>query len=280
MNCSSCGNVVPNSLRACPACGEDNGFPNVRIANSAEERTALRDRLQLAEASATAGLYKDILDDFGQVVLDSKAVIARPLAVIQDLLDDERLLYTSFHLQLDAQSRAPNEGFDAVRTQFEAALFPNFHKEIRYAALTLANRWLTSFGPFAMILRTQMIERRASVFEENPWLFATRHRILLNQPLPHGYRATWEARADLVKAKCFPQLSATTRPVEYPHILMQDDNGPFHEDYVEVHIYGPFNRRAIEKVVGPSPRRREDKLLWRKLQKSCAAAGVTWEEVK
>jgi hypothetical protein len=280
MKCKRCGNDVPHSRRDCPACGEDNGFPNVRLAASDEETAALAQRLKYAEASADAGGYQGILTDFGEIILNSKAVIARPLGAIQDLIDDERITYTSYHLQLEAQARIPNEGFDRVRTQFEAALFPNFHQEIRYAALTLNDRWLKPFGPFAMILRSWMIEQRATLFEENPWLFATRHQILLNQPLPHGYRSTWEKRGDLARAKYYPKITAATERVEYADILMQDTKEPFHEDYMEVHIYGPFNRHAIEKVIGPEPKRREDKLLWRKLEKKCKAVGVLVETVK
>jgi hypothetical protein len=236
--------------------------------------------LKSAEASATAAGYIDILIDFGNAVLASRAVVARPLAAIQDLLDNEKVNYTTYHLQLQSQARVPNEGFDKVRTQFEAALHPNFHQEIRYAALTLDDQWLKSFGEYAMILRSEMIENRATLFEENPWLFATRQRILLGQSLPLGYRSTWKDRGKLAQAKCHSKLSAKTERVEYPNILMQDGEARFEEDYVEVHIYGPFNRYSIEKVIGPEPKSREDKLLWRKLKKSCEAAGVSVENTK
>jgi hypothetical protein len=252
----------------------------VRLAGSAEESEALTERLRNAEISATAAGYQDILIDFGNAVLASKAVIARTLAAIQDLLDDAKANYTTYHHQLQAQARVPNEGFDKVRTQIEAALHPNFHQEIRYAALTLGNKWLHSYGKFAMILRTEMIENRATLFEENPSIFATRHQILINQSLPVGYRSTWQDRNKLAQAKCYSKLSAKTERVEYPNILMQDSQVDFGEDYVEVHIYGAFNRHSIERVIGPEPKRGADKLLWRSLKKSCEAAGVSVESTK
>ena len=168
MKCSNtnCGSQVPDSLRNCPACGSDAGFPNVRLANAQTEVTALQKRLEQAEASAAAGGYSDVLSNFGEALLASKAVVARSLGIILNIIEDENIGYSTYHLDLISQTRTPKDNeFDRVRTQFEAALFPNFHGQIRFGALSLDNQLLKSYGLYAMVLKEGMISHRASVFE-------------------------------------------------------------------------------------------------------------------
>ena len=185
VNCHACGSRVPAASRICPACGEDNGYPNVRLAQSDDETSALEKRLENAETSAEAGGYLAVLNDFGSAVASSEAIIARPLGPIMDMLDNENLTYTSYHYQLAAQARTPEDNeFDRVRTQFESAISPNFHAEIRYGALTLDDHWPAKFGDYAMVLEDRMICARATVFEENPYEFVNRHRIIIGHSLP------------------------------------------------------------------------------------------------
>lgn len=277
--CHACNSEVPLACRNCPACGADNGYPNVRLADEPAEKEALALRVAEAEASAAAGGYLDVLEALGIAVLSSKAIVARALAPILDLLNNGTSLYSTYSLQLAAQSRTPEDNeFDRVRTQFEAALAPGFHREIRFAALTLDDRWLSSFGRYAMVLRSSMIEKRATVFEENPYLFVSRLRVLLNQPLPVGYRATWAQRSDLAKAKLFSKLNTKTNSSEFPRLLLHDTHD-HRADYIEVHIFGPFNRNSVAKVVGPKPKTREDRLLWKTLAKSIETLGGTAEQI-
>ncbi len=280
MSCPECGEAVPDSSRFCPACGADAGFPNVRLAERKEEVEMLEERLAMAAASAEAAGYANVLRELGDAVSSSMAVIARPLRIIQDLLEDVRRPYSTYHAELNAGARIPEDNvFDRIRTQFENALFPNFYDEIRYAALTLDGRWLESFGDHAMILKEQMIERRATVFEEGLYQFSQRHDIPLMGVFPPGYRAVWSRRGDLAMAKLYPNLDSGTESWIYASFLMSSEIADGSEDYIEVHIFGPFNRSAIEKIVGPVPRSREDKLIWRKLKQTAAKAGVDVEEL-
>jgi tetratricopeptide (TPR) repeat protein len=137
LNCKQCGAPVPAEKRDCQACGEDNGAPNVRLAESDAERKVLARRLKDAEISAKARNCSDVLERFGVAVLSSHAVMARSLAVVQDLIEGGRT-YTSYHRQLASGARiAVDNEWDRTRTQVEAALFPNFHQDIVFASLSL-----------------------------------------------------------------------------------------------------------------------------------------------
>ena len=110
--------------------------------------------------------------------------------------------------------------------------------------------------------------------------FVDRHKVLANQTAPAGYRASWQNRGRLAKAKLHAKIRQDTPASEFGSILMSKDDQGGHDDYIEVHIYGGFNRNAIERVLGPAPRTREDRLLWKRLEKSIAAVGGVLEEVE
>ncbi len=280
MKCKKCTKDVPISLRECPACGEDNGFPNVRIAELPEETNALAARVERAEASAKAANYLDILIDFGAIVLTSKVAIARSLVPILSLLESDRQTYSTYQQQVAMEARVPEDtGFDTTRNQFESALHPNFHHKIRFGCLTLNNRGVPTFGTYMMILKDEMIAHRATVFEENPTVLVDRIGVLLNEGFPPGYRSTWEKRDVLAKSKLYPKISSSTQPDEYPQILLDEGEEGGAVDYIEVHIYGTFNRESIERITGPEPRTREDRVIWEKIARLVTEVGGTLETI-
>jgi hypothetical protein len=88
VECKRCGRPVADEKKECQACGEDNGYPNVRLALRPDEVQALARRLHDAEVSTTARKCGEILEKFGIAVLGSKAVISRSLSE-----HSSRLLY-------------------------------------------------------------------------------------------------------------------------------------------------------------------------------------------
>ena len=279
MHCPNCNEIVPDAQRYCLACGKDAGFPNVRLAQRQQEVTELDARVNMASASATAAGYDTVMDDFGQSVSNSRAIIAKPLRLLQDLIETEHRTYSSYHKQLSAGTRvASNDIFDRTRAQFENALFPNFYQDMCFAALTLDDSWVHWFGEYAMILKEPMIAHRTTVFEENPFHFVRRLKLSLTATMPPGYRAVWDRRHDIAKAKLYSKLTSHTTQQDYPAILMNNANGSEEADYIEVHIYGPFTRAAIDNIVGPKPRSHEDRIIWRKFKMDAKKIGITVKE--
>ncbi len=277
LKCKCCGAPVPPEKRDCQACGEDNGAPNVRLAESEEERKALARRLRDAETSTKARNCSNVLERFGVAVLSSQAVIARSLAVVQDLIEGGRT-YTNYHRQLASGARiAEDNQWDRTRTQVDAALFPNFHQGIVSASLSLDGRGMSGYGGYVMVLREPLIARRASVFEANPYDLADKLKWLLTKPIPPGYRAPWNERGLLAKAKLHAELAANTKDADFPSILAFDRGGTGNSDFIEVHIYGPLSRYTVEKVIGPEPRTKEDRLIFRRLKRWLSEIGATLE---
>ena len=269
MSCQVCGESVPSYVRSCPSCGNDCGFPNVRSAMVEGEVTHLRLRVEAAQVSVAARGCSNQLNEFSDNVRSSKAVISRPLAKIHDLLNNERLSYVSFQKEVASGARqAEDNEFDTVRKQYEEALFPHFSEEIIFALLSLNDAGMEGYGTHTMTLKDKMIGHRATVFEENPHNFVEKHGIVLNKPIPPGYRAPWSQRHELAIAKLHSSIDSTTEEAQHAAILATDNGGSGNSDWIEVHIYGSINRNAIESVSGPMPKLKADRVMWQSIQSS------------
>jgi len=132
---------------------------------------------------------------------------------------------------------------------------------MRFAALSLNGRGVQKFGALTMVLREHIIKHRATVFEENSVEFCARHKIVVGSPIPPGYRAVWDKRHQLAAAKLHSKITAQTVQEDFIEILLQPSTQTTSADFIEVHIYGPLNKRGIERIVGKLPTNKADRAL-------------------
>jgi len=256
--CADCKNDMPLSADRCPHCGRPGLFPNVRTAETPAERTTLDRRYQAAMKDSAARGAMSPVNDFEKAIADSKAVISRKHEEVQRLAASDRELYATFYNLLEAGVRLPEGSkWDTLRTLTDDALFPQYKEYIRFAALTLDGEGLVNYGDCSIVLRTDYIAHRASVFEENSVVFMDHHHILISRAhqLPLGYRSTWEQRGKLCVAKLYKSIDAGTQPDEYSTLLLRQGVTPEVDQFVEVHIYGPMTIRTVEQVI-LDPRRK------------------------
>lgn len=281
MNCLRCGNPVPSSARLCPNCETDAGFPNVRLASRENERLALEARVTHADVSAVALGTEVQLEDFCRSVQASVVVIGRSGMQVFDLLDNPNRTYVTYHNELASGARQPQDNeFDNVRTQFESALFPNFFPNIRFGCLSLTGAGVPGYGSYYMVLKDEVVSNRTTVFECNPYNFVQTHQILGNQPFPPGFRAAWDRRHDLAKAKLHSKITAATVPENHQEILISGNGSTDKTDYVEAHIYGGFTRHAIKSVAARKPADREELHIWKRVRKTIAKLGGEFTELR
>jgi hypothetical protein len=192
MLCSDCGTEVPPHVERCHVCGADVGFPNVRAADNPKEVAALAARLGDARTAAKARGSLAVLDDFGIAVTQSYAVLARSVGDLDAFVKSDRALYVSFHSQVRAGLRSPEDNdWDAGRMAAESTVHPNYNEKINYAALSLDGLGVSWWGEYSIVLKSAHIVHRTSVFEENPFLFCERHRVIAGRRPPLGFRASW-----------------------------------------------------------------------------------------
>lgn len=273
-----CGVPIPNHIRFCTNCSADVGFPNVRAAQDHAETAALQARCETARVSAKAGKYDLMLQQFVQAIRGSKAVINRDIGRAQLLLSNDNVLYNTFYQEVQSQARVPaNNPFDHGRASVDSALFPLYHEEIRFAALSLDGKGLPKYGALTMILKEGIIKDRATVFEENSMVFCARHQVVAGSPIPPGYRAVWIERHLLAEAKLYFELTPSTTPNQFPQILLQEGAGSADDNFIEVHIHGSFGRHGLERVTCPLPIKKADQAILKSLQSKLKKINVPVE---
>ncbi|HEY8378220.1 MAG TPA: hypothetical protein VIK91_17110 [Nannocystis sp.] len=222
------------------------------MAAVAPEQDAVIARVEAQFAGRDPAAAANLLA-FGEAVRRTVAVINVSASWAVSFLKSDKLLYASYAPLVAAGARLPARfADDRQRRTVESALFGTYGEEMRYAALSLDGTGLVSYGPVTMVLRERAIAHRASVLEENSYDFSRRHRILANEPIPRGYRAPWATRHQLAMAKCGADVDATTTEVHYPQLVLWSDGDRATDRFMEVSIFGPFNRRAVERIVLPA----------------------------
>ena len=159
----------------------------------------------------------------------------------------------------------------------KGTLFPYYQDNIRFAMLSLNDGGLTTFGSYVIVLKEAPIASRSSVFERNSVVFfQKRDDTKVGGATPPGYRAVWARRGRLATAKHYGQIGPATAVGEYSSILVKPGPTPQDDEFIEVHIYGPIHRRAIEKVVGPPPRKSQ-RPIYKDLERKLRECGASLE---
>lgn len=251
-DCTYCNNSFPLSASLCPHCGRPSYYPNVDMANEANERAALENRYQAAKRDAVSRTANVPLQDFENAVAASQAVLARSESEVLRLASSNKQLYATYYQLIEAGVRLPEgDQWDMLRELADTVLFPGYKKEMRFAALSLDGVGLTNYGSCSIVFREKMIAHRASVFEENSALFVERHEIEIsrNPNLPKGYRATWDERAKLCVAKLAGRVDSATRSDKYSGLLIKQGATSEDDEFIEVHIWGPMTALTMEQVI-------------------------------
>jgi hypothetical protein len=249
--CDYCNNTFPNSSERCPHCGKPGLYANVNSAKEPDELSAPQQRYDDAKIDAATRGAEVNLAEFENAVASSRAVFARSINEVQRLASSDNDAYATYYELLDAGVRIhTDDEWSIRRAGADEAVFPGYKKKIRFAALSLDDTGLTNYGGCSIVLRTDMIAHRASVFEENSTIFMKHHHIETWETphLPRGYRATWDDRAKLRAAKLFSRIDATTSTGEYSTLLLREGTTTADDDFVEVHIWGSMTRRTMEQV--------------------------------
>ncbi len=257
----------------CPLCGTFHSFPNVRKAR--QEVPALSRLYDAAIAAAivrTTDQKVTILEswaDRGKIVVNTK------LDFIYELIKDAKTNYVGYFRQVDAAVRkAAIEQYHVDRSVADNILFPNYLEHITYAALSCSGAGLANYGPIAIILKDAVAPLRVSLLIENSYRFLKKH-YKFGQPLPAGYRATWNDRGRLAAIKHAADITPATPDDSINGLILRPGPTIDDDDFMEVHIYDSFDKRAIERVLLNRPLvTLRDQNRWQELTELLAAEGI------
>jgi hypothetical protein len=238
----------------CPHCAEPGIFTNVWVTQQSEDLDALERRYQAALVAAVERGCDTVVRDLMAAASRSKAVIARWIDDVERLARGDKQVYATYYQQRRCQARQPDgDPWDALREPTDQALFGEQKEHIRFAALTLDGIGVLNYGDWSLVLRTPMIQRRASTFEDNTAVFMGERKVPLTDIIAavRGYRASWDDRAKLCVAKLGGAVTPATTPAHFAGLLlMHGPPGKMATDrFVEVHIWGPLTIRTVERVI-------------------------------
>jgi hypothetical protein len=246
------------------------------MAEKAEEVEALDARYLQAMADAEGRGALATVEEFeAEVQTTSQAVVGMDIDTLCKLANSANELYSNYQLMVRAQTRKPSSlSNEQRRMAVDGRLWGTFGQQIRYAALSLDRRGLSSYGSCFATLRNLHVEHRASLLERNSYDFV---EAAPSKPLPLGCRSSWKSRHRLAVAKCAERISGSTQKAEFPAILLESGTSRRGDDFIEVHIFGPFDFKAIE-AIGASGKftEKRDQLTLQIIKKRAMAEGKIW----
>ncbi|HEV2988518.1 MAG TPA: hypothetical protein VG759_08755 [Candidatus Angelobacter sp.] len=280
VKCGRCGSNIPESNDRCPTCGEHAGFPNIREVDSQEEQEALTRRYDAMVAKHRSDGTSDVLDSFEEALENSVAVVACDLHFARQLMTSSKTLYNNYYMGVTANIRKPATlEDDRNRRVADSILFNGYAQEIVFAALSLTGLGLSSYGRYFMTLRDITIANRATVLEENSFTFVQKHCKVLERP-PLGYRATWPNRHKLGVAKLGTKITASTQNAHFASMVLSDGGERQAAEFIEVHIYGPFDGNAVESVAGSlKPGNEEEEIVAYIVRGVVISSGKKWVDL-
>jgi len=247
--CDKCGCEYYYTLERCPHCAHPGNYSNVLIASEKSEVDAVDRRYEKAVRGAERRGCGHQFEDFTKWLQDSHAVVARSYADIDRLAADDNSVQATYYDLVDAGLRLPDGSlWEELRRPADEVLFPTYREKIRCGALSADGVGVINYGHFWMTMRTGFIEHRTSVFDQNSVTFVSENRLKAASGALVGHRATWATRSKLAAAQLAHQIAASTRPAEFPSILMKQGPTTAADRFIEAHIWGPFTVRTIESV--------------------------------
>jgi hypothetical protein len=262
--CPTCGSQVSAIADRCSTCGADAGAPNVRALMGNAEVAALNERYQCVLTRAESLGITHETETFKFAIERSSAIINCELSFLRQFVTSPSLLYANYHRGVLAGVRRAAEGeLDRDRVITDAILFGSYYDKITMAALSLSYTGLSSYGPYSIKLREIAISRRTTLLEENSFPFISHHKLSSKMPIPLGYRSTWADRAKLAVAKLGNFILPRMTEADFQGLLLSDTGDRSKDEFIEIHIFGTFDRDAIDTVTGPKPKKRNRDLpVW------------------
>lgn len=248
--CQHCARRSPDFIvDFCSACWFPRALlsPPVQHAKKDEEIRAVDERYSAALSTARTRGCLEPCASFERAVRErSHAVVCMPWAVFLDINNDFRKLYTTYTKQVDLGARlAALPEHDIQRRLVETALWGHYGEQVCTAALSLDGSGLSSYGDVFAELDDTCVAYRSAVLETNSYEFVRSHPFSEERNRPAGYLATWENRGKLALVKHVYDIEQSDQDDRFQGILIRSEGERRTDQFMEVHIFGGFNRQAI-----------------------------------
>lgn len=180
-----------------------------------------------------------------------------PSGVFRSLMTDPKKIYCNYEKLVNSGVMHPRAGeFDKKRHAVSGILFGSYCNDIVYGALSLSEEGLSTYGSVFCQLRPITIMNRTSFLEENSYRFIEKHQKRFGDPLPYGYWANWNTRHLLALVKNHSSFAAGLSKEDWGKLLFSSDGKDRNnDDFIEAHIFGTFNGKAIASAIASSTKK-------------------------
>ena len=253
--CENCGKTARYGIEPeCRACYWPHAMyaPNVQIARKLE--SALQGRFDNTRESATNDSWRPLFEAMVDIGVKSEAVAAVEVNFAVDLFSSARMYYIPYAQQVRGGVRAPaGDTDDAHRRVVDSLIYGGYGEQINFASLSADGRGVPSWGKIFLQLDSAAIGYRSTVLEENSYIFVVAHKLSADTVANRmnvlaGYLAAWDGRHKLVASKLGPLVATMPSPSDLASKIVSAGTGRADADFLEVHIFGPFNHQAVEAV--------------------------------
>jgi len=210
----------------------------------------------LALSLAETEQHRLRLSELEACLAESEACRVIPESELRRLAASDSQVAITYYGQLTSGMRLPDGASDRLRRIADTILFTGYSEEISFAAITVDDRWMKSYGDAAIYFKEESIAHRASVFEGNSMRWIHDQAYSERAPvgslskntleIPPGYRATWDWRHKLGVAKLATDLREPHRTIA--DCVLSEAPEPSENRFIEVHIFGTFSIRSVKRI--------------------------------
>jgi hypothetical protein len=265
-----CKKVQPQiNLTECIFCGSDLGAPNVNIVSAEFELVALKKRYKDAIEYSNVKKTNEFINKFESFFENNVEVIINlHLPVLAALIKDKT--YKNYHRAVqDGERLIASLHDDQKRNVIDSILYGSYGRDMVYAALTLNNKGLISYGRCSIIIDEDAIKFRTSILEENSYDFVKTHKLNLeNLNIPLGYRSKWDNKTQLVVSKLHKSIT-TEDEKDFCNLVLSSDGGKHTDKFIEVHIYKEVSILTFKQIYVPYPKNKMDEFMVKTLEEKC-----------
>lgn len=236
----------------CKKCGSSLGFVTVNLLSDPYFQEGLDARYEALSAGFEAIGNADHVKRFeNSVWTEGKAVINMDSRLLFNIVNENED-YLSYQRAVEQGKRAKADfENDQNRCVVESAFYGYDGRNIVYAALALDEKGLESYGNVSVVLRTEDIEARTTVFETNTYflfdeLVAKGWRV--RELMPAGYCGTWNDRAKIAAIKHGAQIGENQGVADFAALILRSDGDRKNDVLLELHIFNQVSPYQFEKV--------------------------------
>lgn len=279
ISCKVCGAEVFDYENRCVRCTWPQGFPNVRIADSRDERKALDARARRARRHAVKSGAGSELDRLIAMAEAAPIAFNRKLIQLFQWCQEPDQCFRPWLWKVAQGQRVIPDKFNIGRMAFEHNVNPGFSDNINFGYLDVGDQNGPSYGPYKVRFHTAAVSRRTTFLETNAYYFCHEHGVVDPSLVPPGYRASWKRSGKLAEAKLGGKVRSGMSDSDLQKLLVRPEGDGVTEDFLEAHIYNPLHISAIESVRGPEPSPEETR-MWEYVTSTLTGVGVTVKVLK